>query len=397
MNKLYQILSVGVMIFASFTVAHGQVKVGDNPTTINENSALEIESADKGLLLPRVALTAVDNPAPLTSHIAGMQVYNTTDNANVDLTPGIYYNDGTKWLRSSAVLERELIQGDGAPSGSCSNPGEMYTDIDENSSSYGKIWICSGGIWVESTISTPTKNTTPFFLGKSKVDAEGRKYAMIRRAGTIVVAPDDHPGAFALGTTAGQGGIELFRNGDDARLSVQRNGTNPNLILTKKGTASGYRFLEFRVDGATIGYYSRDNGTLTLNVPSDERLKENVRSTSYSIEDLMKINVKEYNYISDSTKSKTVGFLAQELHKVFPEAVSVGGEDIKDNPWTVDYSKLTPLLVKAIQDQQQEIELLRNTLNEKLALLEARVSKKETRVARKAARKKNDTVKLAVR
>jgi len=387
------ILSVAAIM--TTTSLHAQLKVGDNPTTINANSALEIESNNKGLLLPRVPLTALDNPAPLTSHIAGMQVYNTTDNGSIDLMPGIYYNDGTKWLRSSTVLERSLIQGNGAPSGPCSNAGEMYTDTTESSTSYGKVWICSGGIWVESTTSTPTKNTTPFYLGKSKIDAEGKKNGMIRRPGTIVVAPEYHPGDFANGTVSGPGGIELYLGGNDARLSVQRNSPNPNLILTKKGTATGFKFLEFRVDGDNIGYFSRDNGTLTFNVPSDERLKENVRSTSYSIEDLMKIKVKEYNYISDSTQSKAVGFLAQELHKVFPEAVSVGGEDIKENPWTVDYSKLTPLLVKAIQDQQQEIESLKSTLNERLAQLEHNANKKKDRLSKRVSKKKTEA-KLAI-
>lgn len=78
-------------------VASAQVKVGDNPTIINSNSVLEIESANQGLLMPRLALITSANPAPLTMHIAGMTVYNTaTIN---DLTPGFYYNDGTKWVK----------------------------------------------------------------------------------------------------------------------------------------------------------------------------------------------------------------------------------------------------------------------------------------------------------
>ena len=36
------------------------------------------------------------------------------------------------------------------------------------------------------------------------------------------------------------------------------------------------------------------------------------------------------------------------------EAVTKGGEDASTNPWTVDYGKVTPLLVNAIQDQQAD-------------------------------------------
>lgn len=42
-----------------------------------------------------------------------------------------------------------------------------------------------------------------------------------------------------------------------------------------------------------------------------------------------------------------------------PEAVSVGGDDPKEKSWGVDYSKLTPLLVKSLQEQQGQIDELR--------------------------------------
>ena len=62
----------------------------------------------------------------------------------------------------------------------------------------------------------------------------------------------------------------------------------------------------------------------------------------------------------------------------YPVAVFEGGEDEKTNPWTVDYSSLTPLLVKGIQDQQQIIEQL--TIDNKnqetrIKELEAQVTK----------------------
>ncbi|MFC4263643.1 hypothetical protein ACFOWM_12180 [Ferruginibacter yonginensis] len=84
-------------IIASCLSVTAQVKIGDNPTTISPSSVLEIESSNKGLLLPRVALTGTANIAPLTAHVAGMTVYNTATAG--DVTPGYYYNDGAKWVR----------------------------------------------------------------------------------------------------------------------------------------------------------------------------------------------------------------------------------------------------------------------------------------------------------
>lgn len=81
--------------------AYAQVKVGDNPTTINSNSILELEATNKGLLLPRVSLSATTNPSPLSAHVAGMVVYNTATAGSdpTDVEPAYYYNDGTKWCK----------------------------------------------------------------------------------------------------------------------------------------------------------------------------------------------------------------------------------------------------------------------------------------------------------
>src|SRR5690554_2993176 len=107
MNK--KIRNIAAVAFLTFvgTSAMAQVaqqKVGGNPMTINQNAVLEVESTNKGLLMPRLELTETTAPAPLIAHVAGMTVYNTatSDAAVADenkVTPGYYYNDGAKWVR----------------------------------------------------------------------------------------------------------------------------------------------------------------------------------------------------------------------------------------------------------------------------------------------------------
>jgi hypothetical protein len=106
-------------IFICLTTT-AQVKVGDNPTTKNSDAMLEIESTNKGVLLPRLALTATTNATPLTAHVPGMVVYNTASTG--DVTPGIYYNDGTKWVRttgssSSNVVSTVVLTSPASPAG----------------------------------------------------------------------------------------------------------------------------------------------------------------------------------------------------------------------------------------------------------------------------------------
>ena len=82
-------------------VAQAQMKVGNNPMSINRDAIFELESTNKGMLLPRVALTATNNVAPLTAHAAGMVVYNTAaaGTGTTAVVPGYYYNNGSGWLK----------------------------------------------------------------------------------------------------------------------------------------------------------------------------------------------------------------------------------------------------------------------------------------------------------
>ncbi|WP_431244155.1 hypothetical protein ACQ9BO_07200 [Flavobacterium sp. P21] len=81
-------------------------QVGMTTNNPNKDSALDLNTTNgtntKGLLLPKVALTAINVASPMSAHVAGMQVYNTaTAGSGVNaVTPGEYYNDGSKWIRS---------------------------------------------------------------------------------------------------------------------------------------------------------------------------------------------------------------------------------------------------------------------------------------------------------
>ena len=99
MNTLKKIFLTTALVATGIVSA--QVKIGDNVTSINASSALEIESSNKGLLFPRVALTSTTSFAPLSAHVAGMTVYNTATMG--DVTPGMYTDNGSAWVRLGAT------------------------------------------------------------------------------------------------------------------------------------------------------------------------------------------------------------------------------------------------------------------------------------------------------
>ena len=100
------------LLFAANMSAQVVQKIGDNSFTIDTNSVLELESTNKGLLLPRLALTTTSSILPMTGTVAsGMIVYNTATAG--DVTPGFYFYNVDKWVRvaDNAVITASNITG----------------------------------------------------------------------------------------------------------------------------------------------------------------------------------------------------------------------------------------------------------------------------------------------
>src|SRR5690606_32363798 len=99
-NKYIKIGLLTLVVTVSSQVS-AQVKVGDNPQNVNSDAVLEIESTNKGMILPRIALEATTSANPMSAHVEGMTIYNTATAGTgaTAVTPGYYYNDGAKWVR----------------------------------------------------------------------------------------------------------------------------------------------------------------------------------------------------------------------------------------------------------------------------------------------------------
>lgn len=150
----------------------------------------------------------------------------------------------------------------------------------------------------------------------------------------------------------------------DGVLTSYTHGGDVNMFLAKNSAAGATTpYINFRRNGTATGSITL-NGTanVSYNTSSDVRLKENIVPTHLGLSAVNNIKVYDYNFKADADKTQLTGFLAQELYKVYPTAVRVGGDDPTKDPWSVDYGKLTPLLVKAIQEQQLQIEALKKEI-----------------------------------
>jgi len=95
---------------------------------------------------------------------------------------------------------------------------------------------------------------------------------------------------------------------------------------------------------------------------SDRRLKKDIKPLSMGLNELLKIQPVDYKWKLNSSPDR--GFIAQDLYKVYPNAVQPSiTDDPKEEPWGVMADKLIPLLVKSIQEQQEIIENLKIRIN----------------------------------
>jgi hypothetical protein len=94
-NKMLLVLITFLLSGLSVT-SLAQVKITDGvDQTMNENSLLELESINKGLLIPRVALINLNQTDPLTAPVpTGMLVYCTGGT----VPDGFYYWNGSMWI-----------------------------------------------------------------------------------------------------------------------------------------------------------------------------------------------------------------------------------------------------------------------------------------------------------
>ncbi len=86
-----------VIAFAILSSSGMMAQQGFGTNMPDKSAAVDIVSTKRGMLIPRIELTATSVAAPVTTPATSLLVYNT--NTAGDVTPGFYYWDGAKWVR----------------------------------------------------------------------------------------------------------------------------------------------------------------------------------------------------------------------------------------------------------------------------------------------------------
>ena len=188
---------------------------------------------------------------------------------------------------------------------------------------------------------------------------------------------EDYTSIFAVNRTGKvrikyDGGSLLYRDSsllvsqisDATDGCITLNGNLYNTLLTGV-SGDNTEVLRINNDG------SIENPTGTIGVISDIRLKENIIPATPKLDDILKLNVVNYN-LKNTKNIKSIGFIAQELEQIFPSLVTSrdsrrydengnvisGYEDSRGLKVGMEFAILT----KAIQEQQAQIEELKKQL-----------------------------------
>lgn len=203
----------------------------------------------------------------------------------------------------------------------------------------GDIYLDGGQPGAPSFIS-PTGRVGNIFLGQTR--------------GNVAIGPGITSATRLLevrGNSETEFLTSFFNDGNDAN----RYGILVQAGLDDQSAVGPSTLVQFNDgDGGVVGSITFASSTTSFNTSSDERLKENIVNSSLTLEDLMEIKIRDFNWIADGDEKLAHGVIAQELYEVYPGAVTVPIEE--DKYWMVDYSKLTPLVIKSIQDLNLKVD-----------------------------------------
>ena len=215
--------------------------------------------------------------------------------------------------------------------------------------------------------SLSASRTGDFFIDNRDASGNNIQYrcgssaSHIFNIGTSEKARLDASGNLLVGNTSNttsQAGVYLNSNG---RFFATHSGSSS--IFNRLSTDGD--ILLFQKDTSTVGSISVTGSGTTYNTTSDLRLKENIEPL-VATDKLMAMNPVSYNWKADPDGPRSMGFIAQEMQEVMPEAVSTG--DDEDAMMSMDYGRITPILVSALQDAHRKIE----QLEQRIADMEAK-------------------------
>src|SRR2546423_1145543 len=99
MKRICLVLFCG-LTFSCLQSRAQSVGVNNDGSTPFAGAMLDVKSSNKGILVPRVALTGTNDNTTVPLRTESLLIYNTTTSSGVNaVSPGYYYWNGSVWIR----------------------------------------------------------------------------------------------------------------------------------------------------------------------------------------------------------------------------------------------------------------------------------------------------------
>lgn len=169
-------------------------------------------------------------------------------------------------------------------------------------------------------------------------------------------------GLVGINTSAPSANLDITKSTAASKTFQTR---NPSGVVTMSiGSSGGIMSAPLAVAQNCVSHDASGN---LINCLSDSRLKKNIETMSDSMDVLAALKQLRGVYFNwdtsipaakDMGERKNIGLIAQEVEKVFPEAVATDGEGYK----SLDKSALVGFLIEVSKKQQAEIEDLQSRI-----------------------------------
>ena len=269
--------------------------------------------------------------------------------ANVDGSVDLYYDDAKKLATTSTGIEVTGSVGIGrTPRVSLDVAGEVAI---AHNATYGlRFYNQPQNNW--SSIGNPETSSSAVLVFKAAsgegMRLDGNSNLLVGKTTTAIAT---------AGTFIGVGG-------NVGLVEITRDGNHP---LRLNRTSSDGVILRFDKDGTQVGTISTNANSL----PSDRNFKKNIQDLQLGLNFVSSLNPVTYNYkIDDDDAPVMAGLIAQDVEAALASAgVEANSmtllqhkptEDDKESNYQMDYLKLVPVLINAIQELTERISQLEN-------------------------------------
>jgi hypothetical protein len=159
-------------------------------------------------------------------------------------------------------------------------------------------------------------------------------------------------GSAIFAHSAGSVGVQGFGTGTTSiGVSGVANGSSGHAIdaiCNGACASSATGFAGFFTGNVSVSGNITAAGTIT---PSDARLKKDISDAPYGLDQVLKLRPVTYKWKKANDDKTQIGLIAQEVQKVVPEVVLADGS----GTLAINYPALLPVVIKAVQEQQEVV------------------------------------------